>query len=198
MTTTPNLQLYSKPFFASWFFIHLGMKAIRMRNILVFAVMVVAAFACRNEARQLPVTKVNWEARNAAAIIPDSLETGSTYLSVYSQIYSGSQERLVDLTATISIRNPNAKETLFINTIDYYNTEGDRIRSYLSYPVFILPMETVEIIIQHNDNEGGTGANIIFDWGKTPVAADPVFEAVMISTYGQIGLSFVTQGIPLD
>ena len=169
-----------------------------MRNLLVFTVMVVVAFACRNEARKLPVTKVNWEARNATAIIPDSLETGSTYLSVYSQIYSGSQERLVDLTATISIRNPNAKDKLFIESIDYYNTKGDRIRSYLSYPVFILPMETVEIIIQHNDNEGGTGANVIFDWEKDATVADPVFEAVMISTYGQIGLSFVTQGIPLD
>ncbi len=160
--------------------------------------MVFVAVACNNEARQLLVTTVDWEARNATANLPDSLETGSTYLSVYSQIYSGSQERLVDLTATISIRNPNTEETLFIKTIDYYNTEGDRIRSYLSYPVFILPMETVEIIIQHNDNEGGTGANIIFDWEKAATAVDPVFEAVMISTYGQIGLSFVTQGIPLE
>ncbi|WP_319482280.1 DUF3124 domain-containing protein [uncultured Draconibacterium sp.] len=174
------------------------MEAIRMKHILVFALMVFVAFACNNEARQQPVTTVDWEARNAAGNLPDSLEPGSTYLSVYSQIYSGSQERLVDLTATISMRNPNTEETLFINTIDYYNTEGDRIRSYLSDPVFILPMETVEIIIQHNDNEGGTGANIIFDWEKAATAVDPVFEAVMISTYGQIGLSFVTQGIPLD
>ena len=174
------------------------MKAIRIKTILVVAVMAFVAVSCKNEASKLPVTKVNWEARNATTNLPDSLENGSTYLSVYSQIYSGSQERLVDLTATISMRNPNTKDTLFVNTIDYYNTHGERIRSYIQEPIFILPMETVEIIIEHRDNEGGTGANIIFDWGKTPVAADPVFEAVMISTYGQIGLSFVTHGIPLD
>ncbi len=169
-----------------------------MRNILVVAVMALVAFACKNESRKLPVTTVDWEARNAAANLPDSLETGSTYLSVYSQIYSGSQERLVDLTATISMRNPNTKDTLFIHSIDYYNTHGERIRSYIQEPIFILPMETVEIIIEHRDNEGGTGANIIFDWGKTPAAADPIYEAVMISTYGQIGLSFLTHGIRVD
>lgn len=169
-----------------------------MRNILVVAVMSFVVFACNNESRKLPVTTVDWEARNAAANLPDSLETGSTYLSVYSQIYSGSQERLVDLTATISMRNPNTKDTLFINTIDYYNTHGERIRSYLKEPIFIRPMETVEIIIEHRDNEGGTGANIIFDWGKTAVASDPVFEAVMISTYGQMGLSFLTHGIRIN
>lgn len=183
---------------AWWFFIHLGMEVIRMRNILVLAVMVFVACACSNQSGFVEVKPVNWENRDASKLVSDSLESGSTYLSVYSQIYSGSQERLVDLTATISMRNPNAKDTLFIESIDYYNTKGDRIRSYLSYPVFILPMETVEIIIQHNDNEGGTGANIIFDWEKAATVADPVFEAVMISTYGQIGLSFVTQGIPLD
>lgn len=169
-----------------------------MKHVFIIALIALAFVACKNEANKLPVNKVNWDTRNAAAIIPDSLETGSTYLSVYSQIYSGSQERLVDLTATISMRNLNTNDTLFINTIDYYNTHGEQIRSYLQEPIFILPMETVEILIEHRDNEGGTGANILFDWSKTPAASDPVFEAVMISTYGQMGLSFLTHGIRVD
>ena len=168
------------------------MEAVRIRNIVVFVAMLFVAFACKNESRKQPVITVDWEARNA--IIPDSLKTGSTYLPVYSQIYSGTQERLVDLTATISMRNPNINDSLFIHSIDYYNTHGECIRSYLQEPIFIRPMETVEIIIEHRDNEGGTGANIIFDWEKTPTAGDPIFEAVMISTYGQMGLSFVTRG----
>ncbi|AHW59081.1 Protein of unknown function [Draconibacterium orientale] len=165
-----------------------------MKQLLIFVVIIVVASACKHQEKIEPLKKVNWENRKAGAFNPDSLQSGTSYLSVYSQIYSGSQERLVDLTATISMRNPNASDTLYISSIDYYNTKGDRIRSYLSYPVFILPMETVEIIIEHRDNEGGTGANVIFNWSKAAVANEPVFEAVMISTYGQMGLSFVTHG----
>ena len=58
-------------------------------------------------------------------------------------------------------------------------------------------METVEIVIDQDDNEGGTGANFIFDWKIKPDTNEPLFEAVMISTYGQQGLSFTTTGIRL-
>ena len=165
-----------------------------MKQLLIFVVMIVVTCACRNQSGFVEVKPVNWENRDASKLVQDSLKTGSTYLPVYSQIYSGTQERLVDLTATISMRNPNINDSLFIHSIDYYDTHGECIRSYLQEPIFIRPMETVEIIIEHRDNEGGTGANIIFDWGKTPTAGDPIFEAVMISTYGQMGLSFVTRG----
>ena len=54
-------------------------------------------------------------------------------------------------------------------------------------------METVEIVIDENDKEGGTGANFHFDWRIKPLSNEPLFEAVMISSFGQ-GLSFTTQG----
>ncbi len=78
---------------------------------------------------------------------------------------------------------------------DYYNTHGDLIRSYIKKPVYVKPMETIEVVIGQEDKEGGTGANFLFDWATTETAHAPVFEAVMISTSGQQGLSFTTQGI---
>jgi hypothetical protein len=89
-----------------------------MKQLLIFVVIIVVASACKHQEKIEPLKKVNWENRKAGAFNPDSLQSGTSYLSVYSQIYSGSQERLVDLTATISMRNPNASDTLYISSID--------------------------------------------------------------------------------
>ena len=101
---------------------------------------------------------------------------------------------LMILTATISIRNVNKADTVYINKAEYYNTKGNSIRTYFDKPIFIAPMETVEIVIDERDQEGGTGANFLFDWTIKPNSNDPIFEAIMISTSGQQGLSFTTQG----
>lgn len=57
-------------------------------------------------------------------------------------------------------------------------------------------METLEIVIAEVDKKGGTGANFIFEWAAKPITSSPIFEAVIISTYGQQGLSFMTHGLP--
>lgn len=139
---------------------------------------------------------VDWQERSTR-IPSDSLEAGATYLSVYSQIYSQTEHRTFNLTVTVSLRNTNTADTVYIQSVDYYNTSGEAIRKYIRQPVYIAPMETVEIVIAEDDLQGGTGGNFYFDW-LTPVGAQPpFFEAVMISTYGSQGLSFSTQGHPV-
>lgn len=55
-------------------------------------------------------------------------------------------------------------------------------------------METVEIVIDESDKEGGTGANFLFKWSISPNSSEPFFESVMLSTSGQQGISFTTRG----
>ena len=125
---------------------------------------------------------------------PDSLHSGGTYLSVYSQIYSMTELRTHDLTVAVSMRNTNQQDTVYLKRAEYYNTKGELIRTYFDNPIFLTPMETLHIVIEANDNSGGTGANFIFDWSVKPDTREPLFEAVMISTMGQQGLSFSTRG----
>ncbi|MDC6354555.1 MULTISPECIES: DUF3124 domain-containing protein [Robiginitalea] len=139
---------------------------------------------------------VNWQER-ATRIPEDSLQAGATYLSVYSQIYSQSEHRTFNLTVTVSLRNTNTADTVYIQSVDYYDTSGEAIRKYIRQPVFIAPMETVEIVIAEDDLQGGTGGNFYFDWLTPAGSQPPYFEAVMISTYGSQGLSFSTQGHPV-
>lgn len=136
----------------------------------------------------------NWKVRAVQRALPDSLQSGQTYLSVYSEIYSQTEHLTHKLTSTVSMRNINAADTIYINKAMYYDTHGHVVRSYFTNTIFIAPMETVEIVINETDVEGGTGANFVFDWQVPPGAQEPFFEGVMISTSGQQGLSFTTQG----
>ncbi|TXC79005.1 DUF3124 domain-containing protein [Luteibaculum oceani] len=149
-------------------------------------------FACSENKKSSSIDPVNWA--NRAIVIPDSTEHGATYLSIYSQIYSLTEHRKHDLTVTVSMRNTSTVDTLYIESAKYFDGKGKLIRNYFKDPIYISPLETVDIVIDEKDREGGTGANFLFSWSMEIEAAEPLFEAVMISTSGQQGLSFTTTG----
>lgn len=153
---------------------------------------------CADNQSDDSIHPVNWNERIAAASSMDSLESGASYLSVYSEIYSQTEHKTHNLTVTVSLRNTNKNDSVFIENADYYNTNGNLIRTYFSSPIFIRPLETVEIVIHQVDKAGGTGGNFLFDWKIKPGSIPPYFEAVMISTSSQQGLSFSTQGIRIE
>ncbi|WP_020571079.1 DUF3124 domain-containing protein [Neolewinella persica] len=157
--------------------------------------------SCDPPAKAIPVTSIpkqDWELRQIDLTPRDSLLTGSTYLSSYSEIYVKSQHSKMKLTGTISMRNINPKDSIFIEKAIYHKTDGTNIRSYFDKPVFLAPLETLEIIIGANDLEGGTGDNFVFEWRKPKGTHDPFFEGVFITDYGQQGISFTTRGIRIE
>jgi len=151
--------------------------------------------SCEEPKEVSSINPVNWEKRTMKSVPKDSLNEGSTYLSLYSEIYSRTEHSTIDLTATVSIRNINQRDTIYLKKAEFYNTKGDLIRSYFNNPIFVAPLETIEIVIDEDDQEGGTGANFVFDWFMSSSSHEPYFEGVMISTYGQQGLSFTTRGV---
>lgn len=151
-------------------------------------------FSCENNKEISSISPINWEKRTLKSGLQDSLKLGKTYLSVYSQIYSTTEHRKHGLTVTVSMRNTNLNDTIYINSASYFDTEGSLIRTYFNQTIFLKPMETVEIVIDEMDDQGGTGANFMFDWAIKETSNEPLFEGVMISTSGQQGLSFTTQG----
>jgi hypothetical protein len=165
-----------------------------MNYILSLFILAAALYSCEHPRKLSSTDPINWEKRILNNIPQDSLESGSTFLSIYSQIFLRTDQEQANLTATVSLHNPNTRDTIYINKAVYYNTQGTAIRTYFEKTIFVRPMETVQIVIDGVDNEGGTGANFIFDWQIKPQTIEPLLEAVMISTYGQQGISFVTEG----
>lgn len=167
-----------------------------MKNYVLLYVLLITITACADkETTTDDIAQVNWIERTTTINPADSLTIGSSYLAIYSEIYSVTEHRTINLTATVSLRNISSTDTIFVTKSDYYNTAGDLIRSYHKEPVYLKPHETIEIIIDENDTRGGSGANFIFEWAHPKNSPDPVFDAVMISTSGQQGISFTTQGV---
>ena len=169
-----------------------------MKNVslLIFVALFVLGCSKKTNTDELPSN--NWEVIKWNTKLDDSLISGASYLSVYSQIYSTTEHKTHDLTATVSIRNINKRDTIFVKNAKYFDTKGNLIRTYFESPIFVKPMQTIEIVIEEKDKSGGTGANFVFDWLVSKSANAPYFEGVMITTYGQQGLSFTTQGVVIN
>ncbi len=165
-----------------------------MKKLFALLFIIILIQACEDPMEVSSINPVNWERRTVNTALTDSMMVGETYLSVYSSIYSFTEHRTHELTATVSMRNTNRADTIYIDKAEYFNTKGEPIRSYFEKTIFIRPMETVEIVIDEIDKEGGTGANFLFEWRVPINSHEPLFEGVMISTSGQQGLSFTTQG----
>lgn len=120
----------------------------------------------------------------------------TVYIPIYSDIYSNTRDYSVLLTATLSIRSTSLTDTTYINSIEYYNSAGKLTKSYIDKTLVLAPMQTVDYVIDRDDTSGGTGANFLVSWGARK-NTNPLFQAVMISTQGQHGLSFVVNGISI-
>lgn len=165
---------------------------------LIYLLLVVFSISCvSNQTEDEMPPEEKWTNRTATISEKDSLIEGSTYLSVYSHVYSISEKKIHNLTKIVSLRNTSRTETVFIKKADYFDTKGKLIKSYLNHTIYLKPMETAEIMIFEKDVQGGMGGNFIFDWATEDPDNKPYFEGVMISTIGQQGLSFTTTGVNL-
>lgn len=118
----------------------------------------------------------------------------TVYIPVYSDIYSEHRLASTLLTATLSIRSTSLRDTTYIHSIDYYDTQGKLVRNYIDRTLILGPMQSIDYVIDRDDTSGGTGANFLVTWGAG-LDTKPLFQAVMIGTSGQHGLSFITEGV---
>ena len=128
----------------------------------------------------------------------DSLnKSGKVYVPVYSNIYQRSRNERTALTSTLSIHNTSETDTLFISRIDYFNTEGKLVKKYLESPIYLNTFETIEYVVDEEDDTGGSGANYVVEWyGNRKL--NPLFQAVMIGGLGNKSFSFSTEGVPFE
>lgn len=122
-------------------------------------------------------------------------KTEQVYIPIYSDIYYVDSKHTFSLTATLSIRNTSFKDSIYVFTIDYYNSAGKKVRRYNDSSLLLKPMESVEFVVENKDDTGGVGANFVVEWGAKTGAQRPYIQGVMIGTTGQQGISFTTEGV---
>jgi hypothetical protein len=131
---------------------------------------------------------------------PSDLSTkGSIYVPTYSRVYGAAVggKKLIELSTTLRIDNTSSTKALVIERIEYYETAGKLVQSYLSEPLALRPFGTIEIVIPAEDESGGVAANFIVEWAGVGPMAEPLVEAVMIGSQGDTSFSFVSPGRPI-
>ena len=108
-------------------------------------------------------------------------------------MYSYTQHRRINLTGIVNISNVSEADTIYLTRTAYYNTHGEKLRTYFDYPVYVLPMETLVIVVDEKDIAGGTGSNFMIDWKAPKNCPEPLFEGLMNSMQGNLGIAFTTQ-----
>ena len=122
----------------------------------------------------------------------------TVYVPVYSHIYSGDREQPFYLAATLSIRNTDLKQAITLTAVDYYDSEGKFLKHYLEPPLTLNAMASKRYVVHESDKSGGSGAKFIVRWQSNQPVAEPLIEAVMISTKTQQGISFTSRGRVLE
>lgn len=125
----------------------------------------------------------------------DSVATGATmYVPVYSHIYHGNRRRVVNLAATLSVRNTDRAHPIELVSVRYYDSTGQLVQDYAEAPRVLAPLASFDLVVQQDDTRGGSGASFLVVWHAATAVSEPVVEAVMISATASQGISFVSPG----
>jgi hypothetical protein len=115
------------------------------------------------------------------------------YVPVYSHIYFlGGRPYLLE--STLSVRNTDSTASIMINSVDYYDTDGARIKQLLDAPLLLQPFASTEFLIETRDTAGGSGANCVVEWVANTKVSVPIIEAIMVGTAGTQAICFARPG----
>jgi hypothetical protein len=171
-------------------------RVISIVFLLSIAMGVGGCTAANDESMSLPLDQEGPAVPPAVPLTPPDADAYGQiiYVPAYSHIYHIRQGKDFQLTVTLSIRNPFPWRPITINRVDYFDSAGNFVRSYLDTPRELAPMETLEYVVAQDDTSGGSGANFLVGWAGEEGEAGPITEAVMIGTAQSQGLSFMTTG----
>jgi hypothetical protein len=112
------------------------------------------------------------------------------YVPAYSHIYVRDAERTMNLATTLSIRNASPSSPIVLSTVEYYDSNGRRVRGHLDTARRLPPMASTYVVVEQDDLRGGVGANFLVRWYADEPVHPPVVETVMITTESTQGISF--------
>lgn len=174
-----------------------------------FAMIIVVLIGCPSQETQQPSqSNAHREAQSPSSpvssplTVPDmsagkgrTISIGQTiYVPIYSHIYYQNKSRVLNLTATLSIRNTDLTRSILVTAVRYYDTNGDVVKEYVAQPLQLAPLATTEVVVEERDTRGGSGANFIVEWSARELVTEPIVEAVMVNSSLSLGLAFVSPG----
>lgn len=124
------------------------------------------------------------------------------YLPIYSHVWHGEvdgrgkpKKELVSIS--VSIRNTDPAKSIRVASAQYYDTDGKRLREYVTSPKAIGPMGTYEIFVPRSDDTGGSGANFVISWKSDTPVSPPIVEGFHANLPVGRSIAFTTWARPI-
>lgn len=139
-----------------------------------------------------------WQSHLRPANLPQGFKPEieeTVYVPIYSHIYWEDYTRVIDLAATLSVRNTDATKPIILKSIRYYDTKGALVKDFLIQPMELGPMATADVVVPRLHTAGGSGANFIVEWMGAQKLSKPLIEAVMINLGSSNNTSFTSRGV---
>ena len=125
------------------------------------------------------------------------------YLPIYSHIWHGEMDKkgqpmktLVSVSA--SIRNTDPVKSIRIVSAQYYDSDGKKLKQYVTSPKIIGPMGTYELFVPRSDDTGGSGANFVISWKSDTPANPPIVEGLHANLPVGRAIAFTTSARSLS
>jgi len=124
------------------------------------------------------------------------------YLPIYSHIWHGEMDRNGQpmktlVSVSVSIRNTDPVKSIRVASAQYYDTDGRKLREYVTSPKTLGPMGTYELFVPRSDDSGGSGANFVISWKSDTPASPPVVEGFHANLLVGRSIAFTTSARPL-
>jgi hypothetical protein len=124
------------------------------------------------------------------------------YLPIYSHIWHGeidnqSQPMKALVSVSVSIRNTDPVKSIRVTSAQYFDTDGKKLREYVTAPKSIGPMGTHELFVPRSDDTGGSGANFVIVWKADTPASQPIVEGLHANLPAGRSIAFTTTARPI-
>ena len=124
------------------------------------------------------------------------------YLPIYSHIWHGETDKKgqpmkVLVSVSVSIRNTDPVKSIRVLSAQYFDTDGKKLREYVTSPRNIGPMGTYELFVPRSDDSGGSGANFVIYWKSDAPASLPIVEGFHANLAVGRSIAFTTSARPL-
>ena len=162
--------------------------------------MLIVLFACQSQNDE-SLRKKSHPSHSYQYVEADSADFSyfeTDYLPVYSDIYDRDGTKRFMLATTISVRNISLTDSACILQADYYDSYGKLLHNYADTAIMLSPLESIEFVVEAMEGGGGAGANFIIGWAAKNYANQLLIQSIMIGTYGQQGISFLSEARLID
>ena len=117
------------------------------------------------------------------------------YVPVHANIYLEKGSRHLKLTTVLKIRNTSSSDSIYVFRIEYYDTEGVQLKSYVDSVFLIKPMATAQIFVKHDEFKK-RGDNFIVEWRADNPKQFPLIQALSSDPGSKFVLT--TEGVSIE